>query len=77
MFIVSTQLSLDTVWGLIDVFVGILVFVNVISLLFLFKSVKTVLNDFKAQRKEGKKPVWNRKENELYVDQGEYENFEV
>lgn len=77
MFIISTQLSLDTVWGLIDVFVGILVFVNVISLLFLFQSVKTVLNDFKAQRKEGKNPVWNRKENELYVDQGEYENFEV
>ena len=45
MFIISTQLELDVVWGIIDVFVGIIVFINVISLFLLFKKVKEVMND--------------------------------
>ena len=77
MFIVSTKMSLEIVWGLIDVFVGILVFINVITLLFLFKSVKVVIDDYESQKKQGKMPVWDRKNNELYTDQDEYNDFEV
>ena len=77
MFIVSTKMSLDRVWGLIDVFVGILVFINVITLMFLFKSVKTVLDDYEKQKQEGKKPVWDKENNSLYSDEGEYKNFKI
>ena len=77
MFIVSTKMSLDVVWGLIDVFVGILVFINVITLMFLFKSVKVVLDDYENQKQKGKKPVWDKTNNSLYTDQGEYNNFDI
>lgn len=61
MFLVATQMDLELVWGFIDVFVGIVVFINVISLVFLFKDVKTILYDYQKQLKEGKEnPVWKR-----------------
>mgnify|MGYP001661497825 FL=1 len=61
MFLVATQMDLELVWGFIDVFVGIVVFINVISLFFLFKDVKKVLDDYQKQLKEGKEnPVWKR-----------------
>ncbi|MDU6065164.1 MAG: alanine:cation symporter family protein, partial [Anaerococcus sp.] len=77
MFIISTKMSLEIVWGLIDVFVGILVFINVITLIFLFKSVKIVLDDYEEQKQKGKKPVWNKEDNDLYLDEGEYKNFKI
>lgn len=61
MFLVATQMDLELVWGFIDVFVGIVVFINVISLFFLFKDVKGILDDYQKQLKEGKEnPVWKR-----------------
>lgn len=61
MFLVATQMDLELVWGFIDVFVGIVVFINVISLVFLFKDVKGILDDYQNQLKEGKEnPVWKR-----------------
>lgn len=61
MFLVATQMDLELVWGFIDVFVGIVVFINVISLVFLFKDVKTILYDYQKQLKEGiENPVWKR-----------------
>ena len=63
MFIISTQLELDVVWGIIDVFVGIIVFINVISLFLLFKKVKEVMKDYERQKREGiEDPVWERSE---------------
>lgn len=63
MFIISTQLELDVVWGIIDVFVGIIVFINVISLFLLFKKVKEVMSDYERQKREGiEDPVWERSE---------------
>lgn len=63
MFIISTQLELDVVWGIIDVFVGVIVFINVISLFLLFKKVKEVMNDYERQKREGiDDPVWERSE---------------
>lgn len=61
MFIISTKLDLDVVWGIIDVFVGIIVFINVISLFLLFKKVKEVMDDYERQKREGiEDPVWKR-----------------
>ena len=61
MFIVATQMDLELVWGFIDVFVGIVVIINVISLFLLFKDVRMVLNDYKRQLDEGiEDPVWHR-----------------
>ena len=61
MFLVATQMDLELVWGFIDVFVGIVVFINVISLFFLFKDVKGILDDYQNQLKDGKEnPVWKR-----------------
>ena len=63
MFIISTQLELDVMWGIIDVFVGVIVFINVISLFLLFKKVKEVMNDYERQKREGiEDPVWERSE---------------
>ena len=62
MFIVATQMDLELVWGFIDVFVGIVVIINVICLFLLFKDVRMVLNDYKKQLDEGiEDPVWHRK----------------
>lgn len=61
MFIISTKLDLDVVWGIIDVFVGIIVFINVISLFLLFKKVKEVMDDYERQKAKGvEDPVWKR-----------------
>ena len=61
MFLVATQMDLELVWGFIDVFVGIVVFINVICLFLLFKDVKMVLSDYQKQLKQGiEDPVWKR-----------------
>lgn len=63
MFIISTKLDLHVVWGIIDVFVGIIVFINVISLFLLFKKVKEVMDDYERQKSEGiADPLWKREE---------------
>lgn len=61
MFLIATQMDLKLVWGFIDVFVGIVVFINVISLFLLFKDVKMVLSDYQSQLAQGiEDPVWKR-----------------
>ena len=68
MFIVATQMDLELVWGFIDVFVGIVVIINVVCLFLLFKDVKVVLKDYQRQLDEGiEEPVWHR-EKEYYLD---------
>lgn len=61
MFIISTKLDLEVVWGIIDVFVGIIVFINVISLFLLFGKVKEVMDDYERQKSQGiEDPIWKR-----------------
>ena len=62
MFIVATQMDLEVVWGFIDVFVGLVVIINVVCLFLLFKDVRMVLNDYQRQIDQGiDEPVWHRK----------------
>lgn len=61
MFIVATQMDLEVVWGFIDVFVGLVVIINVVCLFLLFKDVRMVLNDYQRQIDQGiDEPVWHR-----------------
>ena len=61
MFVISTKMDLDIVWGIIDVFVGIIVFINVVTLFLLYKKVKEVLVDYERQKNEGiENPKWER-----------------
>lgn len=62
MFIVATQMDLEVVWSFIDVFVGLVVVINVVCLFLLFKDVRMVLNDYENQIDKGiEDPVWDRK----------------
>lgn len=68
MFIVATQMDLEIVWGFIDVFVGLVVVINVICLFLLFKDVRMVLSDYKNQIDKGiEDPIWDR-EKEYHLD---------
>ena len=61
MFIVATQMDLEVVWSFIDVFVGLVVIINVVCLFLLFKDVRMVLNDYQKQIDQGiDEPVWHR-----------------
>ncbi len=63
MFIILTKLDLHVVWGIIDVFVGIIVFISVISLFLLFRKVQEVMDDYEKQKRDGiEDPIWERNE---------------
>ena len=62
--IVASQFNQATAWGLIDVFVGFVVIINVVALILLLKDVRYVLKDYQGQIDKGiKEPVWHEKQN--------------
>lgn len=62
MVAIGSILSLPALWQIVDLFVGVLVIVNIIPLLGLFKYVKYVLADYTKQMKTGiAEPVWDGK----------------
>lgn len=62
--IIASQFDQATAWGLIDVFVGLVVIINVVALILLFKDVRRVLKDYKSQLDRGiENPVWNERQN--------------
>lgn len=50
--------KVQLVWDLADVFMGIMAFINLIAILMLWKVAKKVLDNYIAQRKAGKDPVF-------------------
>ncbi|MGM9944543.1 MAG: alanine/glycine:cation symporter family protein [Lysinibacillus sp.] len=50
--------KVQLVWDLADVFMGIMAFINLIAILMLWKIAKKVLDNYLAQRKAGKNPVF-------------------
>lgn len=50
--------KVQLVWDLADVFMGIMAFINLIAILALWKIAKKVLDNYLAQRKAGKNPVF-------------------
>lgn len=52
----------DLVWNLADVLMGIMASINVVVILMLSKTAKKALDDYMAQKKQGKNPVFVAKE---------------
>lgn len=50
--------KVQLVWDLADVFMGIMAFINLIAILMLWKVAKKVLDNYIAQQKAGKDPVF-------------------
>jgi AGCS family alanine or glycine:cation symporter len=58
MVIFGAMVDLATVWGLADLFMGLMALINLIAITMLGKIAFAALKDYKAQRKEGKDPVF-------------------
>ncbi|MBT2689577.1 alanine:cation symporter family protein [Bacillus sp. ISL-47] len=58
MVIFGALVDLATVWGLADLFMGIMAIINLIAITMLGKIAFAALKDYKAQRKEGKDPIF-------------------
>ncbi|CAM3732413.1 alanine/glycine:cation symporter family protein [Aeromicrobium ponti] len=58
MVIFGALVDLATVWGLADLFMGIMALINLIAITMLGKIAFAALKDYRAQRKEGKDPVF-------------------
>lgn len=50
--------KVQLVWDLADVFMGVMAFINLIAILMLWKVAKKVLDNYLAQKKAGKNPVF-------------------
>ncbi|MEC1178437.1 alanine/glycine:cation symporter family protein [Metasolibacillus meyeri] len=53
--------KVQVVWDLADLFMGIMVIINLIAILLLWKVAKPVIDDYLMQRKQGKNPVFYKK----------------
>lgn len=65
----SCVMPLDVIWGLIDIMVALIVFVNLIALFKLFKYVRYTFTDYVNQLKQGKEePEWDKDIDIIKVD---------
>lgn len=55
---VSTLSSADSAWGLGDIGIGVMAWINLIAILILHKQALGALWDYESQLKQGKDPVW-------------------
>ncbi|MEK5234011.1 alanine/glycine:cation symporter family protein [Lysinibacillus sp. FSL K6-0232] len=53
--------KVQVVWDLADLFMGIMAIINLIAILQLWKIAKPVIHDYVTQRKQGKDPVFYKK----------------
>ncbi|PAF47587.1 hypothetical protein BKH46_03965 [Helicobacter sp. 12S02634-8] len=58
---IGTQISVASAWGLANIAMGLGATINIIGVFLLSKVVKIALDDYKAQRKQGRNPVFNSK----------------
>ena len=54
--------KVQVVWDLADLFMAIMALINLLAILLLWKVVKPVINNYLAQRKQGKDPVFYKKD---------------
>lgn len=54
--------KVQVVWDLADLFMAIMALINLVAILLLWKVAKPVINDYLAQRKQGKDPVFYKKD---------------
>lgn len=60
---IGAVMTLEVVWGLVDVFMFIMTVCNLVALGALGKYALRCLNDYRRQRREGKDPVYRRSTN--------------
>ena len=60
MVVFGAVANLGVVWTLADIFMGVMALINLVAIFLLYKVAITALNDYKAQRKQGKDPVFHR-----------------
>ncbi|MGR3764412.1 alanine/glycine:cation symporter family protein [Rossellomorea sp. NS-SX7] len=58
MVIFGAVVKLDVVWGLADLFMGLMAIINLIAITLLTKIAMAALKDYRAQKKQGKDPVF-------------------
>ncbi|UUX34477.1 alanine/glycine:cation symporter family protein [Fundicoccus culcitae] len=64
LLIVGSAVQLDVIWAAVDLFVGIIILINVIAVLRLFKYVKYAYDDYFDQIKHGvEEPIWEYEKN--------------
>ena len=57
---VGAVTSLEFVWGMADIFMGLMTLCNLLAIFLLGKYAMRLLKDYQAQRKAGKNPVYHR-----------------
>ena len=62
----GSQARFDTVWNLADVLMGLMALVNIFSILMLGEIAFRVLDDYRAQKKAGKDPVFKAADLQIY-----------
>ena len=60
MVIFGAVANLGVVWTLADIFMGVMALINLVAIFLLYKVAIVALNDYNAQRKQGKDPVFHR-----------------
>lgn len=58
MVLFGAVVDLELVWGLADLFMGVMALINILAILLLGKVAYKALNDYRRQRKEKKDPVF-------------------
>lgn len=60
MVMTGSLISLEAVWGLADVFMGLMTLCNLLAIFMLGKYAIRLLKDYQQQRKAGRNPVYHR-----------------
>ena len=60
MIVFGAVANLGVVWTLADIFMGVMALINLVAIFLLYKVAIAALNDYVAQRKQGKDPVFYR-----------------
>ncbi|WP_019241399.1 amino acid carrier protein [Bacillus massilioanorexius] len=60
MVIFGAVANLSVVWTLADVFMSVMALINLVAIALLYKVAIRALQDYRAQRKQGKDPIFNR-----------------
>lgn len=58
MVLFGAVVDLEVVWGLADLFMGVMALINILAILLLGHIAFKALNDYRSQRKEQKDPVF-------------------
>ena len=60
MVLIGSVTALDFIWGLADIFMGLMTLCNLTALAFLWKYAVILLKDYRNQRTKGYNPVYRR-----------------